>query len=265
MQDSNNNMMSFDGFQPTQQELVQYELPLPAFFSQRDSQPQFYPQQGQSALETLAEVSRQHLDYSAHRPQYNANDYPQDQALLGADHGAEQALLSELHHHGHTGEQSQQQAFANAVLASSALTSSPLIQTASAANHHLEQSQVDDQQHQHPIDPNLGAQEEHTHYSPAVQPPSQAQGSNVFTWQQTNTGSKPTQSFGSLTVSMPSNEPDLGLSLVQDGSKGKGRSRFNTDRRKEVQSIRKQGACIRCRMLKKPVSGDRTLDIRGHC
>lgn len=32
------------------------------------------------------------------------------------------------------------------------------------------------------------------------------------------------------------------------------RGRFSADRRKEVQAIRKQGACIRCRMLKKPVS-----------
>jgi hypothetical protein len=34
------------------------------------------------------------------------------------------------------------------------------------------------------------------------------------------------------------------------------RGRFSADRRKEVQQVRKQGACIRCRMLKKPCSGD---------
>jgi len=37
-------------------------------------------------------------------------------------------------------------------------------------------------------------------------------------------------------------------------SKTKVRGRFSASRRKEVQEVRKQGACVRCRMLKKPVS-----------
>lgn len=37
-------------------------------------------------------------------------------------------------------------------------------------------------------------------------------------------------------------------------AKPKVRGRFSPDRRKEVQEVRKRGACIRCRMLKKPVS-----------
>jgi hypothetical protein len=40
----------------------------------------------------------------------------------------------------------------------------------------------------------------------------------------------------------------------EKNSKPKPRSRFTTDRRKEVQTVRKLGACIRCRMLKKPCS-----------
>jgi hypothetical protein len=36
-------------------------------------------------------------------------------------------------------------------------------------------------------------------------------------------------------------------------TKPKVRGRFTASRRKEVQEVRKQGACIRCRMLKKPV------------
>lgn len=36
-------------------------------------------------------------------------------------------------------------------------------------------------------------------------------------------------------------------------AKPKVRGRFSTERRKEVQEVRKRGACIRCRMLKKPV------------
>lgn len=46
--------------------------------------------------------------------------------------------------------------------------------------------------------------------------------------------------------------PDF--SVYTDGAKVRGRGRFTDNRRREVQDVRKQGACIRCRMLKKPVS-----------
>jgi hypothetical protein len=36
-------------------------------------------------------------------------------------------------------------------------------------------------------------------------------------------------------------------------TKPKVRGRFSAERRREVQEVRKRGACIRCRMLKKPV------------
>ncbi|KAB8069081.1 hypothetical protein BDV29DRAFT_58408 [Aspergillus leporis] len=39
-------------------------------------------------------------------------------------------------------------------------------------------------------------------------------------------------------------------------TKPKVRGRFSAARRREVQEVRKRGACIRCRMLKKPCSGD---------
>lgn len=39
-------------------------------------------------------------------------------------------------------------------------------------------------------------------------------------------------------------------------SRPKVRGRFSAVRRKEVQEVRKRGACIRCRMLKKPCSGE---------
>lgn len=38
-------------------------------------------------------------------------------------------------------------------------------------------------------------------------------------------------------------------------TKPKVRGRFSATRRREVQEVRKRGACIRCRMLKKPVRG----------
>ncbi|KAH7095497.1 hypothetical protein FB567DRAFT_586813 [Paraphoma chrysanthemicola] len=46
------------------------------------------------------------------------------------------------------------------------------------------------------------------------------------------------------------------FSVNQKVTKPKVRGRFSDTRRKEVQEIRKRGACIRCRMLKKPCSGE---------
>ena len=45
-----------------------------------------------------------------------------------------------------------------------------------------------------------------------------------------------------------------GFGLLQRFNKTKARGRFSEDRRKEVQVVRKKGACLRCRMLKKPCS-----------
>lgn len=46
------------------------------------------------------------------------------------------------------------------------------------------------------------------------------------------------------------------FSVNHKSVKPKVRGRFSDTRRKEVQEVRKRGACIRCRMLKKPCSGD---------
>ncbi|KAF2447700.1 hypothetical protein P171DRAFT_230250 [Karstenula rhodostoma CBS 690.94] len=46
------------------------------------------------------------------------------------------------------------------------------------------------------------------------------------------------------------------FSVSHKSVKPKVRGRFTDTRRKEVQEVRKRGACIRCRMLKKPCSGD---------
>ncbi|KAL5458700.1 hypothetical protein PMIN06_003165 [Paraphaeosphaeria minitans] len=46
------------------------------------------------------------------------------------------------------------------------------------------------------------------------------------------------------------------FSISHKSVKPKVRGRFTDTRRKEVQEVRKRGACIRCRMLKKPCSGD---------
>ncbi|KAK7536185.1 uncharacterized protein J3D65DRAFT_407012 [Phyllosticta citribraziliensis] len=46
------------------------------------------------------------------------------------------------------------------------------------------------------------------------------------------------------------------FSMSPKPNKPKVRGRFSDVRRKEVQEVRKRGACIRCRMLKKPCSGE---------
>ena len=46
------------------------------------------------------------------------------------------------------------------------------------------------------------------------------------------------------------------VSMTHTRQKPKARGRFSDHRRKEVQDVRKRGACIRCRMLKKPCSGE---------
>lgn len=52
-----------------------------------------------------------------------------------------------------------------------------------------------------------------------------------------------------------------GFSVNQKPIKPKVRGRFSDSRRKEVQDVRKKGACIRCRMLKKPVGSRSNLNI----
>ncbi|KAG8626388.1 hypothetical protein KVT40_005333 [Elsinoe batatas] len=47
-----------------------------------------------------------------------------------------------------------------------------------------------------------------------------------------------------------------GYGLLSRPSKRQRRNKFSTERRKEVGGIRKLGACLRCRMLKKPCSGE---------
>ena len=50
--------------------------------------------------------------------------------------------------------------------------------------------------------------------------------------------------------------PARGYGLLQRPLKRQARSRFSEERRKQVGGIRKMGACLRCRMLKKPCSGE---------
>lgn len=56
-----------------------------------------------------------------------------------------------------------------------------------------------------------------------------------------------------MNPSSPQTHFTTDFSVSQRTGKPKVRGRFSDSRRKEVQEVRKRGACIRCRMLKKPV------------
>lgn len=57
-----------------------------------------------------------------------------------------------------------------------------------------------------------------------------------------------------ILATMHVSESSDGSSYLQTTTRNRNRSQFNDARRKEVQEIRKEGACMRCRMLKKPCS-----------
>jgi hypothetical protein len=236
---------------------VQAEIPLHNF-------------QQQSALDTLAEVSRHHLDYSSQR---NFADIFQDHRPEPIN---EQAIIAQLQEGGlgipvsaaeseniylytTESEPHQAQQTAEATFPTAALAASPLVQTASAANQQLEQAQT---QTQEPalvrnngfVDPHLddmGAPlRSDAHENGGIEQARNVQEANAMDWDPTHFG-QPT--FG---TSMQPNGNATGFGTLPKGAKQKTRAHFNDARRKEVQEIRKRGACLRCRMLKKPCSGE---------
>ena len=72
------------------------------------------------------------------------------------------------------------------------------------------------------------------------------------------TGSKVSSQPRPLAINPNGPQTHFGtdFSVNHKSVKPKVRGRFSDTRRKEVQEVRKRGACIRCRMLKKPCSGD---------
>lgn len=87
--------------------------------------------QRQSALETLAEVSRRHLDYSSKRVSSGAFlEQPHNESIN------EQDLVAQLQ------DLNSSQSTDLSLTATSALAASPLVQTASAANQQLELAQT---------------------------------------------------------------------------------------------------------------------------
>jgi len=205
--------------------------------SQPDPRVQFGQLQQQSALETLAEVSRRHLDFSSQRRQV-----VDGQDAIEEDHGralAEQALMLQLQQA--TCGPSHPPAIAADITV-------PFLQSTSEPT-----SAAKPEFAHHSIDPQLGVitspmlpQLSESVHGPAYQTNME----DVMMWNPTNSTGR--QSFG--TAPAHPETPPPGFGLLKKNARRAARGRFSDTRRKEVQEIRKRGACIRCRMLKKPCS-----------
>lgn len=224
-------------------------------------------QRQQSALDTLAEVSRRHFNYSVRRDDYVGEH--QDAAAFGQSDRSlvEQALLAALQRQNpgvantpgmnesnnmpmySTYEpHAQAQVGAENAAFTTAAIPMPLVQTATAASQQLEQAPY--HENVPSIDPQLAGK-------PVIaaenQGPPSHEESTTQSHADLSSWAEAPQEFVTQQ-DPPSNEPNPGFGLLQRTDKTNARARFTDIRRKEVQSIRKRGACMRCRMLKKPCS-----------
>lgn len=229
-----------------------------------------------SALDTLAEVSRQHLDLSRQR-QIEGTLQPQGSHEEANDLEGLYAVLKQSLE-ADSGEQVQEGAHAMTATALMA-DNNPLMQTASAANdlqaalsqHAAEGAKEDTEdrirnaltmrseqelQAISHLDPQLQTEEttpmtsrSHHRANASPMPPHVQQ---IQAYQ--------AQSQGLPQWAYP--VPKGGYGVLQRPFKKQTRGKFSDERRKEVQGMRKLGACIRCRMLKKPCSGE---DPCGTC
>lgn len=246
--------------------------------------------QGLSALETLAEVSRQHLDLSGKRvstqqrksppPQHHYNGGGLDEFLVDDRPEIDSSALSQSMdmsnapalpsiyqfngslHHSPTGSPhmsslpltsagSMAQMVPSLVMAASAanelmpltngLTMEPELQMSNSGSMSDKFFHAHSRQWANSIDPLLHSVPDHTNRE--LLPNEQ---------DKTSTNQRPIAMNPNGTQTHFTTD----FSMNQKPSKPKVRGRFTDTRRKEVQEVRKRGACIRCRMLKKPCSGD---------
>lgn len=258
-------------------------------------------QQQQSALDTLAEVSRHHLDISHQERHGLQASVKQKKSFPGRQH-AEEQFYAQLRDAvkaapdaSHVENSPQTAEPCEAIPARP-----PLAETASAANERLEESESKSRQQN--LDPALERQEEPVQaisYVPdvpadgqpnarkATEGPSEVQPSEApiddyhhsMQWVPNGpveahpssynlasimaTSKRPVSFLSEIVPAHASNhnhadviaaskQPVAGFGPLRNSAKA--RSKFSDNRRKQVQEIRKRGACIRCRMLKKPCS-----------
>jgi len=216
-----------------------------------------------SALHTLAEVSRRHLDFSAQRSM--SFGVSQEATFMRQSERAllEQTLMAAMQQQphsiqavSHNREEDSlfvQDEYDQQLLASTHqmrsighVASLPLVQAASAANHQLEQTEAISEMHRASVPQLDGSHDDMDHIT--SQSDAGMVNADLAMW-----SSAPQQPL-TQHQSPPSTHPLPGFDALPALNRNTNRARFTEDRRKEVEEIRKRGACIRCRMLKKPCS-----------
>ena len=250
-------------------------------------------QRQQSALDTLAEVSRRHMDYSTNSQSYTDDlngptTSRQVQDPLISRHAQEispsDSLLQDMVNVRRTNPQelmhgyflevlqrynnnesivprlvepistssypayvTQAQVGAEHPAFSDDAVQSSLVHSTMNASHQTNQCNLgpDDA----PIDPQLDVPMNNNQSIPPSQPdePHPQPQDDLITWTEAPQGFVTQQE-------LPSNEPNPEFGTAHKSDKNNARARFTDTRRKEVQEVRKRGACMRCRMLKKPCS-----------
>ena len=256
--------------------------------------PHLLMQRQQSALDTLAEVSRRHMDYSTSSQSYNddlenpttsrqaqkpsisrnAQEISQPDSLLqfmidarrdnpqvGLMHGYFLEAFQRYDKYGSHAPRpiesistpsyppyiAEAQVGAENPAFSDHAVQSPLIHTTTIASHQTNQSNLGS--NDAPIDPHLDVpmnNNESILPNPPNEPLPHTQ-DDFVTW------TEAPQEFVTQQEP-PSNEPNPEFGTAHKSDKNNARARFTDTRRKEVQEVRKRGACMRCRMLKKPCS-----------
>lgn len=255
--------------------------------------PHMLMQRQQSALDTLAEVSRRHMDYSSNSQSYTddlqdptTSRQVQDPSTLRHAQGIDPSdgllqdtmnarrnnpqmelmngyFLEVLQRYNNNNNNSipvepistseypnyiaQARVGADHPIFPDDAVQSALIDTTITANHQMNQSNLgpDDA----PIDPQLDVPRNSNDSilpEQPKEPPLQPQ-EDFIAW------TEAPQEFVTQQEP-PSNEPNPEFGTSQKSDKNNARARFTDTRRKEVQEVRKRGACMRCRMLKKPCS-----------
>lgn len=253
--------------------------------------PHMLMQRQQSALDTLAEVSRRHMDYSSNSQSYtddlqNSTTSRQVQDPSTSRHaqvtGPSDGLLQDMTNvrpnnpqmelmNGYFLEVLQRYNNNNNIPVDSMSTPAysayvaqarvgaenpmfpddavqpPFINTTTTGNHQLNQSNIEPDNA--PIDPQLDVLRNNNDSilpDNPNEPPPQPQ-EEFIAW------TEAPQEFV-MQQEPPSNEPNPEFGTAHKSDKNNARARFTDTRRKEVQEVRKRGACMRCRMLKKPCS-----------
>nr|POE49280.1 hypothetical protein CFP56_32430 [Quercus suber] len=234
----------------------------------------------QSALDTLAEVSRRHLDYSTYRPQADLGEFSQRKSLTDEGHAlAEQALIASLQQHvvgsNYAGQMDSDNAghsMPGSVLGPETLHPiSPSFESQAVYQTAAPTSNLDHCQHEHFHSPPLQI-ETGIRQGEEAQPPlapldpklddvtmgieshlvRQLSEENDMTWSSEMTTSL--DAFDSLADSPTGHKKSRGFDTLHKVSNRRRRGVFSESRREEVKANRKRGACLRCRMLKKSCS-----------